>query len=42
MLFEADEESGSDHIYYYLKKLGGKIGYADLVVCLDSGCGNYE
>jgi len=42
MLFEGDEESGSHHIYHYLDILKPKIGIVDLVVCLDSGCGNYE
>ncbi|CAD8049818.1 unnamed protein product [Paramecium sonneborni] len=42
MTFEADEESGSAHIDHYLAKLKEKIGDVDLVVCLDSGCGNYE
>ena len=42
MLFEGDEESGSLHIYHYLDILKPKIGTVDLVVCLDSGCGNYE
>lgn len=42
MTFEADEESGSSHIDHYLAKLKEKIGAVDLVVCLDSGCGNYE
>lgn len=42
MLFEGDEESGSGHIGHYLDKLKDKIGKVDVVVCLDSGCGNFE
>jgi acetylornithine deacetylase/succinyl-diaminopimelate desuccinylase-like protein len=42
MTFEADEESGSDHIEHYLAKLKDRIGDVDLIVCLDSGCLNYE
>jgi acetylornithine deacetylase/succinyl-diaminopimelate desuccinylase-like protein len=42
MLFEADEESGSEHIHHYLTQLRPRIGRVDLVICLDSGCGNYE
>lgn len=42
MLFEADEESGSAHIHHYFAKLKDRIGDISLVICLDSGCGNYE
>lgn len=42
MLFEGDEESGSAHIHHYYGKLKERIGNVDVVVCLDSGCGNYE
>lgn len=42
MIFEADEESGSDHIEHYLTKLKDRIGDVNLIVCLDSGCGNYD
>lgn len=41
-LFEGDEESGSDHLVYYIDKLKKRIGNVDLVFCLDSGCLNYE
>lgn len=41
-LFEADEESGSSHIFHYLDVLKSRIGKVELVVCLDSGSGNYE
>jgi len=42
MLIEASEESGSPDLPVYVDALGGRIGTPDLVVCLDSGCGNYE
>jgi len=42
MTFEADEESGSVHIDHYLKKFDEKIGNVDIVICLDSGCGNFD
>jgi acetylornithine deacetylase/succinyl-diaminopimelate desuccinylase-like protein len=39
---EACEESGSYDLPAYIDHLAPKIGTPDLVVCLDSGCGNYE
>ncbi|ETO29765.1 hypothetical protein RFI_07354, partial [Reticulomyxa filosa] len=39
---EGSEESGSPHLYHYLDKLKNKIGEPSLVICLDSGAGNYE
>ncbi|CAD8206663.1 unnamed protein product [Paramecium pentaurelia] len=42
MAFEADEESGSQHIYHYLDKLKEKIGQVDLVIALDASCGSYD
>lgn len=39
---EGGEESGSPDLIYYLKKLGNRIGTPDLMVCMDSGCGDYE
>ena len=42
ILIEASEESGSPDLPAYMQKLGDQIGQPDLVVCLDSGCGNYE
>jgi acetylornithine deacetylase/succinyl-diaminopimelate desuccinylase-like protein len=45
LYFVAAEESTSEDLVYYLhnhekfKNLGDEI---ELVVCLDSGCGNYE
>ncbi len=39
---EACEESGSYDLPHYIDHLSARIGTPDLVVCLDSGCGNYE
>ncbi len=39
---EAGEESGSPDLPFYMDHLAGRIGTPDLVVCLDSGCGNYD
>ena len=42
VLIEACEESGSPDLPYYVDALAVKLGSPSLVVCLDSGCGNYE
>jgi acetylornithine deacetylase/succinyl-diaminopimelate desuccinylase-like protein len=42
ILVEASEESGSPDLPFYIEHLEQRIGTPDLVVCLDSGCGNYE
>jgi len=42
MLIEASEESGSPDLPDYMEALAERIGTPDLVVCLDSGCGNYD
>jgi len=42
ILIECCEESGSYDLPAYLEHLSGKIQTPDLVVGLDSGCGNYE
>jgi acetylornithine deacetylase/succinyl-diaminopimelate desuccinylase-like protein len=42
ILIEACEESGSYDLPAYVDHLAGRIGKPSLVVCLDSGCGNYE
>src|SRR5262245_30541358 len=41
-LIEACEESGSVDLPAYVAHLAPRIGTPSLVVCLDSGCGNYE
>jgi len=42
ILIEASEESGSPDLPFYVDHLSTVIGSPDLVVCLDSGAGNYE
>ena len=42
VLIEACEESGSYDLPFYMDALAAKIGTPSLVVCLDSGCGNYD
>jgi acetylornithine deacetylase/succinyl-diaminopimelate desuccinylase-like protein len=42
VLIETCEESGSYDLPAYIDHLADRIGSPDLVVCLDSGCGNYE
>ena len=42
VMIEACEESGSYDLPYYVDHLAARIGKPSLVVCLDSGCGNYE
>ena len=42
VLIEACEESGSYDLPAYVDHLTQRIGKPSLVVCLDSGCGNYE
>ena len=42
VLIEACEESGSSDLPYYIDHLASRIGKPSLVVCLDSGCGNYD
>lgn len=42
VLIEACEESGSYDLPYYMDHLAKRIGQPSLVVCLDSGCGNYD
>ena len=41
-LIEACEESGSHDLPAYLAALQGRLGQVSLVVCLDSGAGNYD
>lgn len=42
IVIEASEESGSPDLPAYMEKLAGKLGEVALVVCLDSGCGDYD
>ncbi|MGC1303660.1 MAG: M20 family metallopeptidase [Caulobacteraceae bacterium] len=42
ILIEACEESGSYDLPFYVDHLSARIGKPSLVVCLDSGCGNYD
>jgi acetylornithine deacetylase/succinyl-diaminopimelate desuccinylase-like protein len=42
ILIEACEESGSYDLPYYIDHLADRIGKPSLVICLDSGCGNYD
>ena len=42
VLIEACEESGSYDLPAYVDHLADRIGQPSLVVCLDSGCGNYD
>ena len=42
IIIEASEESGSPDLPAYIAHFSDRIGTPDLVVCLDSGCGNYE
>jgi acetylornithine deacetylase/succinyl-diaminopimelate desuccinylase-like protein len=42
VLIECSEESGSPDLGAYIEAYGARIGAPDLVVCLDSGCGDYE
>src|ERR1700742_3619930 len=42
ILIEACEESGSYDLPAYIEHLAPRIGQLSLVVCLDSGCANYD
>lgn len=42
LMIESCEESGSRDLMYYVEKKSKEIGVPSLVVCLDSGCGNYD
>ncbi len=39
---EFSEESGSTDLPYYFDRYAAEFGTPDLVICLDSGAGNYE
>jgi acetylornithine deacetylase/succinyl-diaminopimelate desuccinylase-like protein len=42
VIIEACEESGSYDLPAYIEHLEARIGDVSFIVCLDSGCGNYE
>lgn len=42
ILIEADEESGSDDLPFYVDHLASRIGTPELIICLDSEAGNYD
>ncbi|MBM4201704.1 MAG: M20/M25/M40 family metallo-hydrolase, partial [Gammaproteobacteria bacterium] len=42
VLIECCEESGSFDLPHYVALLAERVGRPSLVICLDSGCGNYE
>lgn len=42
VVIEASEESGSPDLPFYMDALADRIGDVSLVVCLDSGCGDYD
>jgi acetylornithine deacetylase/succinyl-diaminopimelate desuccinylase-like protein len=42
VLIECCEESGSVDLPTYIELLSDRIGTPKLVICLDSGCGNYD
>ena len=42
IVIEACEESGSYDLPHYIEHLAERIGSPSLVICLDSGCGNYD
>jgi acetylornithine deacetylase/succinyl-diaminopimelate desuccinylase-like protein len=42
VLIECCEESGSVDLPAYIDLLSDRIGTPNLVICLDSGCGNYD
>ncbi len=42
ILIECSEESGSSDLPHYINTYADRIGTPDLVICLDSGCGNYD
>jgi acetylornithine deacetylase/succinyl-diaminopimelate desuccinylase-like protein len=42
ILIECSEESGSYDLPHYIHTYAARLGTPSLIICLDSGCGNYE
>ena len=42
MIIECSEESGSPDLPAYMNEYAETLGKPDLIVCLDSGCGDYD
>lgn len=42
IIIEASEESGSTDLPFYIDHLADRIGQPNLVICLDSGAGDYD
>lgn len=42
VIIEACEESGSFDLPYYMERTKDRVGDVDLMICLDSGCMNYD
>ena len=42
ILIECSEESSSRDLPHYIETYAARLGTPSLVICLDSGCGNYE
>jgi acetylornithine deacetylase/succinyl-diaminopimelate desuccinylase-like protein len=42
ILIESGEESGSPDLPYYIEEYKNRIGKVELIICLDSGCKDYE
>ena len=42
LLIEGEEESGSTSFMHYIEKLQERIGSPHLLICTDSGTGNYD
>ena len=42
IIVEAAEESGSEDLDFYIRKLQPELGDVGLIVCLDSGAGDYD
>ncbi|MBM3226689.1 MAG: M20/M25/M40 family metallo-hydrolase [Candidatus Tectomicrobia bacterium] len=42
ILIECSEESGSRDLPHYINTYSERLGTPSLIICLDSGCGNYD